>query len=154
MFRVCGDGVERFNKNTGEWSFLVGCRTSRGYQKTTISVSGVKRWRLVHRIVWETHRGPIPEGMEIDHINGDKADNRISNLRVVTHGDNLRYAAVAGKCGRPTRLRPHQLKLLCLLPRGANFSFWADRWGVYKPTLMNFRCQHKRKYVDTPLAYS
>lgn len=44
----------------------------------------------LHRVVWELMRGPIPEGMQIDHINHDRADNRIENLRVVTQSLNLK----------------------------------------------------------------
>lgn len=42
-----------------------------------------------HRIVWAMHTGMWPEN-EIDHINGDPADNRIENLRDVSHKQNLR----------------------------------------------------------------
>ena len=42
----------------------------------------------LHRIVWIFANGPIPSGMEIDHINGDKSDNRISNLRICTINQN------------------------------------------------------------------
>jgi len=42
-----------------------------------------------HRLVWEKHNGPIPEGMDIDHINGDRRDNRIENLRLATRTQNL-----------------------------------------------------------------
>ena len=42
----------------------------------------------LHRIVWIVAKGCIPEGMEIDHINGDKSDNRISNLRLCTPTQN------------------------------------------------------------------
>ena len=38
----------------------------------------------VHRIIWTMVNGPIPEGMTIDHINLDKRDNRLSNLRLAT----------------------------------------------------------------------
>lgn len=39
---------------------------------------------MVHQIIWEMGNGPIPAGYEIDHENGDKACNRIGNLRCVT----------------------------------------------------------------------
>lgn len=42
---------------------------------------------LAHRLAWLYVYGEFPEGM-IDHINGNKTDNRIHNLRVVTNGEN------------------------------------------------------------------
>lgn len=41
----------------------------------------------VHRLVWLMHRGDWPLG-EIDHLNGNRADNRIGNLRDVGHRMN------------------------------------------------------------------
>lgn len=42
-----------------------------------------------HRVIWLIHYGKWPEGV-IDHIDGDGLNNRISNLRDVSHRDNLR----------------------------------------------------------------
>ena len=42
----------------------------------------------VHRLIWETFNGNIPEGYEIDHINTNRSDNRLENLRLVTHQEN------------------------------------------------------------------
>lgn len=42
-----------------------------------------------HRAIWETFNGPIPEGMEIDHKYGNRSDNRLSELRCVTHKENM-----------------------------------------------------------------
>ena len=51
------------------------------------------RMYYVHRLVWEEANGPVPEGMTIDHINGDRFDNDLSNLRVVTQQENMKNSA-------------------------------------------------------------
>lgn len=43
-----------------------------------------------HRIIWEMHNGAIPEGMDIDHKNRKRRDNRLSNLRLCTNAENRR----------------------------------------------------------------
>lgn len=50
---------------------------------------GVRHY-LVSRLAWLYVHGRWPT--EIDHINGDRADNRITNLREVTHSQNLANA--------------------------------------------------------------
>jgi hypothetical protein len=46
-----------------------------------------------HRIIWAIHHGYWPRD-QIDHINGIRVDNRISNLRVVTHEENQRNSSM------------------------------------------------------------
>jgi hypothetical protein len=42
---------------------------------------------MAHRVVWAMHNGAWPDG-EIDHINHNRQDNRIQNLRVVSRLEN------------------------------------------------------------------
>ena len=42
-----------------------------------------------HRVIWYYYNGEIPEDHEIDHINGDKTDNHLDNLRCVSRKENL-----------------------------------------------------------------
>ena len=42
-----------------------------------------------HRFVYEVFRGPIPRGFEVDHIFPVKTDNRLKNLQLLTHKQNI-----------------------------------------------------------------
>jgi hypothetical protein len=63
---------------------IAGCLTVRGYWKISID----KKQYTAHRLAWFYVNGCFPESA-IDHINGIKTDNKISNLRLVTHSENL-----------------------------------------------------------------
>lgn len=67
----------------------------------------------VHRVIWLHVYGEWPS-KDIDHINGDKSDNRIENLRDVSHSVNLqnqRRAAITSKTGL-LGVHPHQGRFL------------------------------------------
>ncbi|WP_158233083.1 MULTISPECIES: HNH endonuclease signature motif containing protein [unclassified Erwinia] len=57
---------------------------ANGY--VTVYLDGKNQY--VHRLIWVYHFGNIPENMEIDHINHNRTDNRIENLRLVTRAEN------------------------------------------------------------------
>lgn len=63
-----------------------------GYEVVILCKQGEPHNFFVHKLVWETFVGEIPEGLEIDHIipikNG--GTNKLSNLRCVTHPENCR----------------------------------------------------------------
>ena len=63
----------------------------RGYRQ--IRLSSPAGSYMAHRLVWAYHHGAIGEGLEIDHIDGNPANNRLENLRCVPHSENLRNRA-------------------------------------------------------------
>ncbi len=51
-----------------------------------INVDG--RLYYAHRLVWIIFNGAIPDGMQVDHIDCDPSNNKISNLRLATQSQN------------------------------------------------------------------
>lgn len=66
---------------------LAGSRTRKGHLRVSVEGQNI----LVHRIIWALVHGVWPED-QIDHINGDPADNRIANLRPATNRQNQHNA--------------------------------------------------------------
>lgn len=51
--------------------------------------SNTPKQKYIHRLLWQAFVGDIPEGYVIDHINRNRSDNRLDNLRVATQGQNM-----------------------------------------------------------------
>ena len=59
-----------------------------GYKSIRLMVD--QKWHEANRVAWVLHfRSKIPDGMYIDHINGDATDNRAANLRLASHKQNM-----------------------------------------------------------------
>ena len=85
---------------------LAGTVTHNGYRHIKVG----DRYFKAHRLAWLCSTGLWPAD-QIDHINGDRDDNRIANLRAATRSLNMQNlkAASAGKRSC-TYLGVHQLK--------------------------------------------
>lgn len=76
----------------------------RGYPKVNLHANGLKKSVFVHRLVAAAYHGVCPVGMQVNHIDHDKANNRPENLEYVTPSANRRaYKAKAATVARPER---------------------------------------------------
>lgn len=60
------------------------CYYKNGYAARQVMKNGLRKTIYMHRFIMQT-----PDGMDTDHINGDKLDNRQANLQIITHGENM-----------------------------------------------------------------
>ena len=75
------------------------CKTTllKGYWQIALCKDGKYTRRAVHRVMWEAFNGPIFGRLEINHKNLDRSDNRLKNLELVTHQQNIQHAIDAYK---------------------------------------------------------
>lgn len=81
-FKAISRGRTWNSRNAGK---KAGTLDPSGYRK--IMLKGTPRW--AHRVAWALFYGAWPE-KHIDHVNGNCSDNRIANLRCVSHSDNMK----------------------------------------------------------------
>ena len=73
--------------------FLKPYTMKNGYQMVSLfDNEGKQHKQYVHRVCWIAVNGrEVPEGMELDHIDSNKKNNHISNLRLCTHQENCNF---------------------------------------------------------------
>ena len=133
-----------------------------GYRRVTLYRGGESYNRKVHSLVLEAFIGPRPAGLETRHLDGDPANNRITNLRWGTRSENVadvlrhgtHHNAVKETCNRghvlaAPNLRPSALR------RGWRICLACDRARAYlrrypDPDLdiQTLADRHYRKIMD------
>lgn len=76
--------------STGQ--ILSTCLRANGYIQVTLWDRGIRRTKYVQKLVWEAFNGPLEPSQNIAHLNGDRTDNRLSNLFLESHSDSMRRA--------------------------------------------------------------
>lgn len=79
------DFWNRVDKSDDCWLWM-GSRTSSGYGRWWISE---RRWVRAHRVAYELAKGPIPSGLEIDHLCRVRHCVNPAHLEAVSHKENV-----------------------------------------------------------------
>ena len=79
------------------------------YYQVELCKNSIKKKYYVHRLVYEAFNGQIPEGLQVNHINEIKTDNRLENLNLMTAKENSNWGTrnerrvkkqINGKCSK------------------------------------------------------
>lgn len=88
-----------------------------GYFYVSLYRNGTKYQKYIHTLVCEAFLGVRPKGKTIDHINGDKFDNRLMNLQYLSARENT----IKGLVTNPSRMTLYKYKLE--IPALTDFSY-------------------------------
>ena len=129
--------------------------TTKGYHNLTlISKEGKRLTRTVHRLVGEYHVPNPNEYKQLNHINGDKNDNRSCNLEWCTASHNIRHAkekglAQVGEQHKNAKLTNTQTKEIkqCLKDKKNTHKELAAMYNVSPSTIGHIAMGIKWRYV-------
>jgi len=97
-YEISDLGKVRYNSN-GRIKIRKLLKTSNGYLKVNLSHNKIIKTKSVHKLVAVHFLGDCSEGIQVNHIDGDKNNNCLSNLEYVTQFENAQHAWKTGLCG-------------------------------------------------------
>lgn len=81
---------------------------SDGYKSVKLTLNGLRKRIAVHKLVAYVHIGPMPKGLQVRHLDGNKFNNSASNL---TYGTAVENATDREQHGRTSRGLKHSEKI-------------------------------------------
>jgi hypothetical protein len=126
----------------------------QGYRTVYLSLApGVRKTVTVHKLVATAFLGPCPPGHEVNHKDGDKTNNRATNLEWVTHVANIQHAMAAGLMANRARgqrngngrLTDAQVAEIRALQGRESVTETAKRYGIHPSTVSHIRLGDRRR---------
>jgi len=113
---------------------------SNGYNFITLSFNGEQKGYLLHRLVIKSFVGDIPIGLDVNHKDGNKDNNCLNNLEVITKSENQKHAAKLGlkPCGekhKNSKLTELQIKEIREDNRKTPQHVFAKKFGVARSNI-------------------
>jgi hypothetical protein len=129
----------------------IGTKTEKGYYVVEVEYETA----MVHRIIWEMHNGHLEDYQLIDHMDGDRGNNRLSNLAVKTQDENARNIKMmstnkTGVCGVHCRYSKGIKKYVATWrntdKREGTKSFSVNKYG--EVDAFRLACEYRLKMIE------
>ena len=112
----------------------------RGYLRADVILDGIRKSCFVHRLVAEAFLPNESKKPHVNHIDGDKRNNRVENLEWVTNQENVEHARKMGLAPYGSRigisrLTESDIPVIFECAKRMPVKQIAERYGVYKGTI-------------------
>ena len=131
----------------------------RGYDAVTIWINGVSEKIKVHRLVAETWLIRDEEQLEVNHKDGNKKNNTVSNLEWCTHQDNITHAyntglLSIGESHPISKLKESDVEcIIGLFILGLNNQEIANRYNIARGTISKIRQRKTWRHVLPDISF-
>lgn len=140
FYEVSDHGNVRNNKTT---KILKPCKfKNSGYLYVDLCKSGIKHRKLVHRLVLSTYNSNEQKD-QVNHINGIKTDNRLSNLEWCTKSENQKHSIKIGlrhtRGENNSQAKLTEKEVLMILKDNRNYSIISKEYCISIPTISDIK---------------
>jgi len=153
-YEISTTGLVR-NKRTGK--LLKGSISDCGYPRIALVKNGKSKSFLIHRLLLETFVGPCQSGMECRHLDGNRLNFSLDNLKWGTRSENCRDAVLhktrykpdteGSKNGNSKLSDKQVLEIDFLITKGIGLGEITKRFGVSFTTVWSIKMRKTYKYL-------
>jgi hypothetical protein len=169
IFKPCFDSYEISNTgnvrrvmNNNTYKSIKGSVGNRGYRYFQLQRSNKRINYLIHHLVAETFIGERPEGLVIDHIDRNKLNNTVSNLRYITYKENSknsdRYRADIDEIDKQKRINIMSSESYYKKTGGPKIrkrgtgQVCKTEWGTYRAVIIINKTRYQKNLRTAALA--
>lgn len=151
--------------------FLDTHHSKSGYYAAFVSHKGKRKRLMIHKIVAECWLGDKPDGLEIDHIDRNTKNNHYSNLRYVTHSEQMKNRQLSDRIikqatqncynytmkyvAKPVSIKSDELKIEKRFESMTKCAEWVGEYYDVKSESVRAKLKKRRSHIyDFDIYYS
>lgn len=126
-----------------------------GYKWIILRIKGKLTIISSHRLIWFIKYGEIEKNLEINHINGIRTDNRLENIELVTHSENMIHARDVlksinqkGEKNNYSKLKETDvIEIKNMIKNKIKLRIIAEKYKVSRGNITSIKCNRTWKHI-------